>query len=66
MAMNPEELTRRADDLRFVLSRIGQDGCFPDAINAVQKIGLCGHSFGAVTVQLLAGERRPDQQPGAG
>ena len=64
VAMNPEELTRRADDLRFVLSRIGRDGCFPDVINGVQKIGLCGHSFGAVTVQLLAGERRPEQKPG--
>ena len=61
LAMNPDELSRRADDLRFVLSRIGRERSLPDAINAAQGIGLCGHSFGAVTVQLLAGERRPDQ-----
>lgn len=63
LAMNPDELSRRADDLRFVLSRIGREPGFPDAINSAQKIGLCGHSFGAVTVQLLAGERRPEQRP---
>lgn len=61
LAMNPDELSCRADDLRFVLKRIGRERSFPDALNAVQRIGLCGHSFGAVTVQLLAGERRPEQ-----
>ncbi|MBS0355189.1 MAG: dienelactone hydrolase [Proteobacteria bacterium] len=57
-AMNPEELGRRAEDIRFVLSRIGRDPALA-AIADVQAIGLSGHSFGAVTVQLLAGERRP-------
>ena len=61
-AMNPEELARRADDLRFLLGRIGRKGDLPEAINGVSRVGLCGHSFGAVTVQLLAGERRPDQR----
>ena len=57
-AMNPEELTHRVDDFRFVLERIGRDASLPDAVNAASAIGLAGHSFGAVTVQLLAGERR--------
>ncbi|WP_079435867.1 hypothetical protein [Zoogloea sp. LCSB751] len=57
-AMNPEELAHRAEDIRFVLSRIGRDPALA-ALADVQAIGLSGHSFGAVTVQLLAGERRP-------
>lgn len=64
-AMNPDELSRRADDMRFVLARIGHDPALPDAINTATAIGLAGHSFGAVTVQLLAGERRPHQPPAA-
>ncbi len=60
-AMNPEELTRRADDLRFILGRIGHDPALPDAINAATAIGIAGHSFGAVSAQLMAGERRPTQ-----
>lgn len=59
-AMNPEELARRAEDIRFVLSRIGRDPALAP-IADVRSIGLSGHSFGAVTVQLLAGERRPQQ-----
>ena len=62
-AMNPEELTRRADDVHFVLGRIGRETALPDVVNAATAIGLAGHSFGAVTVQLLAGERRPNQPP---
>jgi len=62
-AMNPVELSARIDDLRFVLGRIGRDPALPEAINAAEGIGLAGHSFGAVTVQLLAGERRPTQPP---
>jgi len=54
-AMNPDELARRADDIRFVLGRLGHDPRLPDAD---VPLGLAGHSFGAVTVQLLAGERR--------
>lgn len=54
-AMNPAELARRADDIRYVLGRLGHDPQLPDA---GLPIGLAGHSFGAVTVQLLAGERR--------
>ena len=54
-AMNPDELARRADDIRFVMQRLGHD---PQLPAADLPIGLAGHSFGAVTVQLLAGERR--------
>lgn len=60
-AMNPVELTHRVDDFRFVLERIGRDPNLPDAVNAARAIGLAGHSFGAVTIQLMAGERRPTQ-----
>ncbi len=62
-AMNPEELARRVDDLRFVIRHIGHDSSLPDIINSATDIGIAGHSFGAVTVQILAGERRPDQHP---
>lgn len=62
-AMNPQELTRRVDDLHFVLRCIGRHPALPDAIHGATAIGLAGHSFGAVTVQLLAGERRPTQPP---
>ena len=61
--MNPQELTRRVDDLHFVLRCIGRHPALPDAIHGATAIGLAGHSFGAVTVQLLAGERRPTQPP---
>ncbi|MDD3354320.1 hypothetical protein [Zoogloea sp.] len=60
-AMTPEALTRRAEDLAFVLTRIGHDTALPPSLHNIRAIGLCGHSFGAVTVQLLAGERRPCQ-----
>ncbi|WP_374243176.1 alpha/beta hydrolase family protein [Zoogloea sp.] len=62
-AMNPEALAQRVDDFRFLLERIGRDANLPDAVNAASAIGLAGHSFGAVTVQLMAGERRPHQPP---
>lgn len=62
-AMNPDELARRVDDMRFVTRHIGHDSSLPDAINSTPAIGITGHSFGAVTVQILAGERRPDQHP---
>ena len=54
-AMNPDELARRADDIRFIIKSLGHDPRLP---HADIPIGLAGHSFGAVTVQLLAGERR--------
>ncbi|WP_374479805.1 alpha/beta hydrolase family protein [Zoogloea sp.] len=61
-AMNPDELARRAEDIRFVLSRIGRDPALA-AIADIHAIGLAGHSFGAVTVQLVAGEHRPRHLP---
>lgn len=62
-AMNPAELACRAEDLRFVLARLGHDPALPAALGEAPAIGLAGHSFGAVTVQLLAGERRPHHPP---
>ena len=38
-AMNPQELTARIDDFRFVLGRIGRDPALPDAINAAARLG---------------------------
>lgn len=60
-AMNPAELTHRIDDVHFVLDCVGRNASLPNAVNAARNIGLAGHSFGAVTVQLIAGERRPTQ-----
>jgi predicted dienelactone hydrolase len=62
-AMNPDELARRVEDMRFVIRRIGHEPGLPDVINTATAIGIAGHSFGAVTVQILAGERRPTQPP---
>jgi predicted dienelactone hydrolase len=62
-AMNPEELAHRVEDVRVVIKHVGHDASLPDAINGAPAIGIAGHSFGAVTVQILAGERRPDQHP---
>lgn len=61
-AMNPEALACRAEDIRFILSRVGRDPALAD-VASVEAIGLSGHSFGAVTVQLLAGERRSQHVP---
>ncbi|WP_346288730.1 hypothetical protein [Zoogloea sp.] len=57
-AMSPEQLTLRLDDLCFMLGAIGTDPALPAKLTTAPAIGLCGHSFGAVTVQLLAGEQR--------
>jgi predicted dienelactone hydrolase len=61
-AMNPEELAHRVEDMRVVIKHVGHDTGLPNAINGAPAIGIAGHSFGAVTVQILAGERRPDQR----
>lgn len=58
-AMSPEQLSLRLDDLCFMLAAIGADPTLPTRLATAPAIGLCGHSFGAVTVQLLAGEQRP-------
>lgn len=62
-AMSPEQLTLRLDDLHFLLAAIGTNPALPTRLATAPAIGLCGHSFGAVTVQLLTGERRPGRTP---
>lgn len=58
-AMSPQHLALRLDDLCFVLAAIGTHPDLPASLASAPGIGLCGHSFGAVTTQLLAGEQRP-------
>lgn len=53
-AMDVAQLAARAADLAFVMDRLGA-GAVPQADAA--RLGIAGHSFGAVTVQALSGER---------
>lgn len=62
-AMSPEQLSLRLDDLYFLLAAVGTNPTLPAQLATAPAIGLCGHSFGAVTVQLLAGEQRPGRTP---
>lgn len=52
--MTPDQLADRAGDLRFVIDQL-TTGAIAGADPA--RIGIAGHSFGAVTVQALSGER---------
>lgn len=53
-AMTPAQLAERARDLSFVIDRLAAGRLAGLDAN---RIGVAGHSFGAVTVQALAGER---------
>jgi predicted dienelactone hydrolase len=66
-AANGEQLIARVADMRYVIGRIGQ----PETIGACSlqatdpaRIGAAGHSFGAVTMMALAGQRYGRSQPG--
>ncbi len=52
-AMDSAQLTARARDLSFVMDRLAA-GAIPQA--DATRLGIAGHSFGAVTVQALSGE----------
>lgn len=58
-AMTGEQLQARLADVRFVLDelprRAANDPAWADV--DLNRIGLAGHSFGAVTTQAMAGER---------
>lgn len=58
-AMTGEQLQARLADVRFILDELprrgAQDSAWADA--DLTRIGLAGHSFGAVTTQAMAGER---------
>lgn len=59
-AMNGEQLQARLADVRFVLDEMGRRAAANDPAWAgtdLTRIGLAGHSFGAVTTQAMAGER---------
>ncbi|WP_340313517.1 alpha/beta hydrolase family protein [Rhizorhabdus argentea] len=61
-ALNGEQLISRVRDIQFVISELGrrkaQDRCDLDRID-LRRIGVAGHSFGAQTVQAIAGQRFP-------
>lgn len=59
-AMSREQLLARTADIRFVLDEIAHRAARHEAPWPAldrERIGLAGHSFGAVTTQALAGER---------
>ena len=66
-AANVEQLVARLADVRFVLDDIRRRraaGMAPWTSAEPQSLGLAGHSFGAVTVQAMAGQRYPVAAPG--
>jgi predicted dienelactone hydrolase len=66
-AASAEQLRARVADAAFALDEIGrraQRGDAPFARLRLDAIGMSGHSFGAITVQALAGQR--SARPGDG
>ena len=60
--MGPEQLLARVADVRFVIDEVGRrstDGDAPLARIDLTRIGIAGHSFGAITTQALMGQRFP-------
>lgn len=58
-AKNPRAALDRVADVRFVLDRLGQLQNEPSPLKArldLQRIGMSGHSFGAHTTLVLAGQ----------
>jgi len=67
-AASAEQLVARVADMRFVideLERRAQAGEAPFTRIRFDALGASGHSFGAQTVQALAGKRFPVALPGA-
>jgi predicted dienelactone hydrolase len=61
-AMAPEQLLARVADVKFAIDEIARkhaDSASPWAQVPVQKLAVAGHSFGARTVQALAGQAFP-------
>jgi predicted dienelactone hydrolase len=61
-AMAPEQLVARVADVKFAIDEIVRkhaDTASPWAQVPVQKLAVAGHSFGARTVQALAGQAFP-------
>lgn len=61
-ALNAEQLISRARDVQFVISELGRrtlEGRCDLARIDPKRIGVAGHSFGAQTVQAIAGQSFP-------
>jgi predicted dienelactone hydrolase len=61
-AASAEQLVARAEDMRFVLDELARRvarGAAPSRRVRLDAIGVAGHSFGAHTVQAVAGQRFP-------
>jgi dienelactone hydrolase len=56
----PEQLLARTDDVKFVLDTLARRQAAGDALLAtadLSRIGMSGHSFGAITTQAVAGQQ---------
>jgi predicted dienelactone hydrolase len=63
-ALSSEQLIARARDVQFVLSELGRrpfEGQCELARIDERRVGLAGHSFGAQTVQAVAGQSFPSR-----
>lgn len=61
-AASGQQLQERVTDVRFALDELARrqaQGTSPWAAARLSSIGLAGHSFGAQTVQAIAGQRYP-------
>lgn len=61
-ALSPQQLVARAADVRFAIDEIGRrrrEGACDLARIDLKRIGMSGHSFGAITTQAIAGQRYP-------
>jgi len=59
-AMTPEQFIARIADVKFVLDELERRGRSGDPIARradLSRVGMSGHSYGAVTTQAIAGER---------
>lgn len=61
-AMSPQQLVARAVDVPFVIGEIArrprEGACDLSRID-LKRIGMSGHSFGAITTQAIAGQHYP-------
>ena len=65
-AASAQQLLARVADVRFVLDEITRRHALPNSAWAsarLNAIGLAGHSFGAQTVQAMAGQRFEEPAP---
>lgn len=61
-AADPKQLQARIEDVKFVLDELARRQRAGDPLAQrmdLSRIGMSGHSFGAATTQMLAGQRPP-------